>query len=129
MSKKLRSISAVKLEAWKAVSIYVRTRDKACVTCGGSPDHAGHFQYNTERNKSLGGNALWYDVRNFHAQCVGCNNYKSGNLIPYTIFMEEKYGKGIVQEMYALWRTPRKWTRESIQEVTEKFKLLLTSLQ
>jgi hypothetical protein len=129
MSKKLRSIAAVKRDAWQAVSIYVRTRDKACITCGGSPDHAGHFQYNTERNKSLGGNALWYDVRNFHAQCVGCNNYKSGNLVPYTIFMEKEYGVGIVQELYQLWRSSRKWTRSEIEEVTREYTERLSALQ
>jgi hypothetical protein len=126
--KKLRSISAVKTDAWKAVSRYVRTRDKRCVTCGGSPDHAGHFQYNTERNKQLGGNELWYDIRNVHAQCVGCNNYKSGNLVPYTIFMEEKYGSGIVLDLYKLWRTPKKWTREEIEAVTKHYEDLLASL-
>jgi hypothetical protein len=127
--KRLRPISAIKRGAWKAVSKYIRTRDKKCVTCGGSPDHAGHFQYNTERNQQLGGNELWYDERNFHAQCVGCNNYKSGNLIPYTIFMENLYGIGIVQELYDLWRTPKKWTRDEIEGITNTYEHRLANLK
>lgn len=126
--RRLRSIPALKREAWQTLSKYVRKRDKKCITCGGTPDHAGHFQYNSERKKDLGGNELWYDERNIHAQCVGCNNYKSGNLVPYTIFMERTYGVGIVQELYTLWRTPKKWTREQVQEVIDYYKARLAML-
>lgn len=106
-----------------AISKFVRKAEPRCVTCGGSNDHAGHYQFNSERNAQLGGNALWYDIRNIHSQCVGCNNYKSGNLIPYTIFMEKRYGRGIVQEIRRLWQTPKKWHREEIEAITEKYRV------
>ena len=128
MAKKLRSIKALKTEAWNAMSKYVRTRDKKCCSCDGPVNHAGHFQYNTERNAQLGGNELWFHIKNVHGQCIICNLYKSGNLVPYTVFMEKTYGQGIVQELYSLWRTPRKWTRQEIEEVTREYTQLLSSL-
>lgn len=123
--KRLRSIKALKTEAWLNLSRYVRNKEKKCCTCGGPNDHAGHFQFNSERNQQLGGNELWYEERNIHSQCVVCNNYKSGNLVPYTIFMEKTYGIGIVQELYQLWRKPKKWTRAEIQEVIDRYKPLV----
>ena len=121
--KRLRSIKALKNEAWNAISKHVRQRDKKCVSCGAGADHAGHFQYNTERSAQLGGNALWFHPKNIHAQCVVCNLYRSGNLVPYAIWMEKTYGPGIVQELYQLWRTPKKWTREEIQEIIDTYKV------
>lgn len=79
--------------------------------------HAGHYQYNTERNQLLGGNALWYDERNVNGQCAPCNLYKSGNLAAYARYLKEKYGHEILDEIYQLWRTPRKFTLEEIEAI------------
>lgn len=121
---KLRTIKALKGEAWKTIALYVRKRDKKCVSCAtGLADNCGHYQVNTERNQELGGNALWYDVRNLNGQCVSCNKWRSGNLAPYAIYLEEKYGSGILQELRRLWQTPKKWTRQEIEEIIEKYVL------
>lgn len=107
----------LKAKTWVALSKFVRQRDKKCVTCGGPPDDAGHFIHNSERSQSLGGNELWYDLRNINAQCTRCNRFKSGNLAPYALYLEEKYGHGVIQELHDLWRKPKKWTREEIQHI------------
>lgn len=115
------SPGVLKRAAWRALSKYVRAVEPNCVTCGGRPDHAGHFQYNTERNQLLGGNALWYDRRNIHSQCIECNNYKSGNTIPYKVYMINRYGSEIIQEIRTLWQTPKKWTREEIIAIEQYY--------
>ena len=121
MARKLQSLKALKMTTWQAMSRFVRARDKLCVTCSGPGEHAGHYRHNSERSQSLGGNALWFDLRNINAQCNACNNYRSGNLNEYAIFLEKKHGPGILQELNTLWLTPKKWTRAEIEEKRRQF--------
>lgn len=116
-----RTPKTLKRLTWEALSRFVRARDPQCICCGAPTTDAGHFQYNTERNQSYGGNALWYDLRNIHGQCAKCNRYAAGNLVPYTIYLQKKYGIGIVNELYQLWRTPKKWTHEEIETKRHTF--------
>jgi len=120
--KKLRSLKALKTEAWQVFSRYIRNRDPRCVTCGGNNDHAGHYRHNTERNSQLGGNALWWNEKNVHSQCIGCNTYREGNLTAYALYLEDVYGKGILQEIDRLYRTVRKYSREDVQAIIDKYK-------
>lgn len=126
---KLESIKHLKLRVWTLISLYVRKRDGyRCVTCGatGVNMDCGHYRHNSERNMSLGGNALWYDLRNLNCQCsFNCNRNLSGNLANYAIFLEKKYGSGILQEIDTLYRTYKKWTRE---ELLEKINWLIKEL-
>jgi len=118
---------SLKLRAWRAISLFVRKRDKKCVTCGKTDGQldCGHFFPNTERNSQLGGNALWYDVRNLNAQCsFNCNRMQSGNLSQYAIYLEKKYGHGILQELNTLYQTPKKWTADEIRTIAEKYEIL-----
>jgi hypothetical protein len=86
--------------AWTAFSTFIRQRDCLnspslklgvgfCVTCDRSYPmaklQAGHFV--PGRHESV-----LFEETNCHAQCQGCNIFKSGNLIPYFEFMLEKYG-------------------------------------
>jgi hypothetical protein len=70
---------------------YIRLRDKdlPCISCGhtdGRQFHAGHF-------KPAGGNPhLRFNELNVHKQCSICNNYKSGNLVPYRANLIIKIG-------------------------------------
>lgn len=109
------------MTAWQAMSRFVRARDKRCVTCGGPPEHAGHYRHNSERSQSLGGNALWFDLRNINAQCSSCNTYRAGNLNEYAIYLEQKHGTGILQELNILYRTPKKWTRAEVEAKRRSF--------
>lgn len=111
------------MTTWQAMSRFVRSRDPKCVTCGGPNEHAGHYKHNSERSQQLGGNALWFDLRNINSQCVSCNTYKAGNLTLYAIYLEEKHGVGILQELNRLWLIPKKWTREEIEAKRQSFAL------
>lgn len=118
---KKTSPANAKRRAWDACSKYVRARDKTCATCFSPATQAGHYQHNSDKGsvKTLGGNELWYFEKNIHGQCAGCNLYRSGNLNKYAIFLENKYGKDVLQEIQKLYYKPKKWT---IEEVLEKEK-------
>ncbi|HEX3861279.1 MAG TPA: recombination protein NinG [Stellaceae bacterium] len=117
-----------KRRAWQAMSKYIRARDPYCVTCPNPTTDAGHFQYNTERNQQLGGNLLWFDERNINGQCAKCNRFAAGMLVPYNLYLQKKYGPTVTQELYDLWRTPKKWTLEEILEREQHFKDKLAAL-
>src|SRR3990167_9655078 len=74
----------LKRKAWDVFSKWIRERDKMCITCGSRNTvlQAGHFWHGV----------LDFDEININAQCIGCNNFKSGNLAPYSIYLIGKYG-------------------------------------
>jgi 5-methylcytosine-specific restriction endonuclease McrA len=124
------SVPYAKQQAWTALSKFVRARDPRCVTCGYPTTEAGHYRHNSDKaNKQLGGNELWYDERNINGQCMRCNRYFSGRLDRYSIYLEEKYGKGILQKLNKSFLTPRKWTVDEILKVAENYKKKLEELQ
>ncbi len=61
------------------------------------------------------------DERNVHPQCISCNLYKSGNLIEYSIFMKEKYGWEVVDELRALSKQIWKPTRDDLEAIINKY--------
>lgn len=100
-------------KAWKAFSIYIRTRD--CLRFSGSPEYgkcvtcsrpydfknlqAGHFIQGR-------GNAVLFDERIVYSQCIGCNGNppmgKGGNYVEYYVFMLEEWGQIMIDEFRAL---------------------------
>ena len=46
----------------------------------------------------------------------------SGNLAEYAVFLEEKYGAGILQEIQRLYNKPKKWTIPELLEIEELYK-------
>ncbi len=97
MKLEKKSIGQLKKIADKVFSEYIRRRDKGvCFSCGNVKNwkyqQAGHFV-------SRSYNRLRYDERNCHAQCMACNCYRAGNMAEYAERLEEKYGKGIIQQL------------------------------
>lgn len=43
--------------------------------------------------------SLRYDERNTHPSCRSCNRFMDGNLREYALFLENRYGKGILQKL------------------------------
>lgn len=118
----MKSIKTLKRKAWETISRYVRKRDGyKCISCGNAGNECGHYQRNSERNQLLGGNELWYDLRNLNCQCTRCNKWLSGNLNQYAIYLEKKYGKGILQELNKLYLTPKKWAKEELENLIKKY--------
>jgi hypothetical protein len=92
-----------KHKAWDAFSKFIRQREAnedgfvACFTCGNNGHwkdmDAGHY---IPKSVSL---ALRFDERNVQVQCVGCNQWRHGNLTQYALALKRKYGENILEEL------------------------------
>lgn len=108
----------LKRKAWNTFSKWIRERDKMCITCGKRNTllNAGHFWHGV----------LDFDEMNINAQCTSCNNFKSGNLAPYSVYLINKYGlekfKDLEKRHYlALGGEYR--TDKEYQDIIDKYKL------
>lgn len=93
-----------------------------CPSCGRTfhwqDTDCGHFIENTERSKQYGGNALWYDKRNFAPQCRGCNTYASAQAKQkWTVKFIEENGIELYRELLALKQVTKKWTPEEVNKI------------
>jgi hypothetical protein len=118
----MRKAATIKRELWKVFSEYIRRKDAdhsgyvSCVSCG-KTDHwremdCGHYLRNSERNKQLGGNELWYDTRNFAPQCHYCNRFdgeQAGKV------WGEKMGADIGGELRYRREQAKKWTKDELE--------------
>lgn len=94
---------------WALVSEYVRRKaadhagNVTCVSCGAIAHwkkvHAGHYIA-----KNLG-NAIYFEEKNVHPQCVACNLWRHGNLASYALFLLKTYGSTILDDLDALRHT------------------------
>lgn len=121
MKIKHKSISKLKKEAWVIFSKWIRVRDNyTCVTCGkqgeGSFMHAGHY-ISRKHNSTL------FDERNVNAQCMNCNLWGYGNMGVYTLFLQEKYGPGIIEELTKKSREIKQWLPSELEEIKVKYKV------
>jgi hypothetical protein len=90
-----------------------------CVTCGTCNHyklmHAGHFVPSRC-------NAVLFDERGIHPQCVRCNTYLGGNQSAYARWMNENYGPEIVEELLAARLQTKKFTRDELVEMRNLFR-------
>lgn len=121
------SIKTLRRKLKRIFSEYIRRRDAhvpfmldrrgKCCTCGKwfrwKDAHAGHY---VEVGSATQGTE--YDERNVHLQCCHCNTFCEGKKAQYTLFMEAKYGKGIIEELVK----QSKWTL--VGYVQKKFDFL-----
>lgn len=134
MARKITKTRA-KDRAWKAFSLYIRTRDTierndvrigSCVTCQKvyplQQLQAGHFIPGRR-------NSVLFNEDIVHAQCYGCNVGLYGNPRAYDKFMRSKYSP---EEIEKFDRLPNKSIKYSVldyldieAEYKEKTKRLL----
>lgn len=95
-----------KEKAWRAFSKYIRIRDALlttgttdyaiCCTCGKEYPiaklQAGHYLPGRT-------NGILFDERGVHAQCVGCNMFGKGMQAEYHLYMLDKYGAEVCEEL------------------------------
>ena len=126
-------LSTLTKKRWKLTSQYVRQSQSdphtgigQCVTCGEVKHYkelqAGHFIPQAQ------GNAVKWDLRNIHPQCYRCNINLGGNGAEYYPYMEEVYGKEVIDELRRLSNTSVKITRQEHQEAIEDLNKLLEEL-
>lgn len=89
-----------------------------CYTCD-KIDHykkmqCGHFI-------SRGSHKLRFDERNLRVQCVGCNVYKNGNYIEYTLRLIKEKGKAFVEKLRKESKETVQYTEEDYKKIADKF--------
>lgn len=70
--------------------------------------------------------ATRFDEQNTAPQCAGCNTYRQGKQYEFSLYLDEKYGKGTSKKMLIKSKQPCKRTRADyqylIQELKDKLK-------
>jgi hypothetical protein len=133
LNKKSKSPKAkAKEDAWAAFSLYIRTRDSllttgslrqcVCVTCGRKRPRlgkgciqAGHF---------LAGRtgAVLFSEIGVNGQCYGCNIGKGGHYVEYTLYMVERYGKPIVDQLILDSKKTLQYKEYEYREIEQLYK-------
>ena len=124
--KRKRSARTVaKRAAIHAFNKWVRLRDGACVICGATePLNAGHFLSATRDNTR-------FDEDNVHCQCVSCNFEHERNPLPYTRWMQGRYGDEFLEDLERRWHTTRvpKYTEQDFRDIANKYKALCKEIE
>ena len=106
--------------AWKWFSLYIRLRDKRCITCGKmipyKEANAGHYIHKSRSADT------YFDEFNVHKQCVNCNKWNSGRLDRYSLKIIELYGLEKLKELHKRSTKIKKWSREELVEIAIKYK-------
>lgn len=112
----------------KAVNLYVRTRDagKPCFTCG-APDKAG-VKRDAGHWLSCGAHpAKRFDTRQIRAQCVWCNQHRSGAPLLFKEALIKELGAEIVADIEKPV-PPAKWTIEELKSIETEHKAMTKAL-
>ena len=102
---------------------WIRKRDKGhpCISCKNPKPkkvNAGHY---VASGKSK---FLTFNEDNVHLQCEYCNTHLHSNTIDYRINLIEKIGIERVEYLEANRHKTRKYTREELKEIMQKYKKL-----
>lgn len=119
-----RASELVKI-AQKEFNSFIRTRDSKgdhfiCISCNERKAltlmNAGH--YYSAGNHSY----LRFNENNVHGQCVKCNCYMHGNLIPYRENLIKKIGIAEVEKLDQWKNLKQRWDRVQLMALIEKYK-------
>lgn len=99
----------------------------SCVTCGtvkmwNDGMQGGHFIPRKHISTRL-------MEENIHPQCDYCNGYLRGNMIKYTLYMEDTYGRDFVEHLESLRHQTTHYTKTEALEWLEEAKEKLASLK
>lgn len=107
---------------------FIRLRDAGlpCISCGALDD--GSRQMQAGHYKTVGAHpALRFDESNCHSQCSRCNNFLSGNLLPYRVALIAKVGQAEVDRLEGK-QEPLKLTIPEIQILIVEYKAKVKAL-
>ena len=121
-----KTIKQLKKIADDVFSLYIRKkyadwRDYVvCYTCGKIAHYkdgmqCGHFV-------SRGNNSLRYSEDNCRVQCVGCNMFKKGNYIEYTLRLLEEKGQEFVEELRKKGKETHQFTYKELEEIINRYR-------
>lgn len=101
------------------MSLIVRRRDMACVTCGTTEDIT-NSHYVTRRKSRL----RW-DLRNCNAQCRTCHMRHHRWPIAYANYMCRRYSKAVLDELEQLANIPAwHWELHELEDMLEALRNL-----
>ena len=128
LKKDLETHSELIKKCQKVFNEYIRLRDqnKPCISCRkpltGKFD-AGHYY-------STGGYPeLRFNEDNTNAQCVACNQHKSGNLIEYGEGLKERIGIYRFNKLKNKRHIPRKYTKEELRGKIKHYRAKVKALK
>lgn len=132
---KENDIPTLKRVAQTLVNKYIRLRDNTlpCVSCGFVPycDKKNNYvtrQWHASHYMPMGINgAIRYHEDNIHKSCSICNNYLSGNLVPYRVELIKRIGLEKVEWLESQ-KHPKKWSVEELKEIIDTYRLKLKNL-
>ena len=122
-------LKAQKKKCWALFSKYIRLRDSIkttgtrthlrCITCNQivpiERAQAGHFI--AGRN-----NAILFDEKCVHGQCVRCNMFLHGRPLDYAIYMIRTYGQEEIDRLMAKRNTTVKFDLDELEAFEEWLK-------
>ena len=124
----IKSLADLKREAQTALNrwiVQVRDADKPCISCGRHHQgqyHAGHYlSRGAAPQHALNTVNVW-------KQCAPCNTYLHGNQAAYRIRLVELIGADAVEALESD-NTPRKWTREELTAIRDKYRAKLKEMK
>jgi hypothetical protein len=103
---------------------YIRLRDSngdtfRCISCGQvkpmSQCQCGHYISRAHM-------ATRFDENNCNGQCVGCNIFKSGNVVEYRFGLIDKYGEEVVNQLEAMRNDQRQIKDPEYKELIQYYK-------
>lgn len=109
-------------EAQAEFNRFIRLRDAElpCISCGKPND--GSHQRHASHYKSRGAfPELAFNEFNCHASCAQCNNFLSGNLVPYRAALIKKIGLDRVEWLEGP-HEPLKLTIEQIKAIKQEYR-------
>ena len=113
-------LSVLKRKAIITFNAWIRERDRKrlggrCYTCGKPGDQAGHYIHNK--------NAVRFNETLTNLQCVGCNQYASGNLGVYGERLIKEHGLKKIQELRREANHLKRFSKQDLEKVIAKYKL------
>lgn len=112
-------ISDLKKQVQRVFNKYIRLRDKdlPCISCQKRVESGDCGHYIAQGSSGF----LRYHEDNCHLQCTSCNRFKHGNLILYRMGLVDRIGEERVKFLEDNVNTLKKWTREELQEILNKY--------
>ena len=131
--KKLTKLPVLARKAWTLMSLYSRQKDLLmdseigkCITCGKIDHwksmHAGHFFHASKQS------SVTYDHRNIHLQCPGCNTYRGGARDEYAVYIKNRYGAHVLDELQTLKHQGHILRRQELEDKIVELQGLLSEL-
>lgn len=98
-----------------------------CYTCGKISYYkdgmqCGHFI-------SRGNNTLRFSEDNCRVQCVGCNIFKNGNYIEFTLRLINEKGQRFVEGLRKKGKKTKQFTTKDLDKIIYKYKHKIIELQ